>query len=146
MAFYGKFFSIGGRPGSGANAGGDTFANAVNSSDVWEPAADVLEVEGGIVVLMDLPGVDRDSLEVTVDGIYLIVRGIRRGVCPGVTRRFVRMEISRGFFGKIIPLPGGVSASRCEARLTDGVLEILVPFGKKTTYAVNTVRIYSPEG
>ncbi|MDR1611533.1 MAG: Hsp20/alpha crystallin family protein [Planctomycetota bacterium] len=143
MAVYGKFLYFGGE--GSQPVGADAFADAVNSPDAWEPVADVVEVDGGLLVHIDLPGVDRESLEVTVDGTHLVVRGVRRRACPGGCRRYIRMEITRGAFGKVIPLPEPVMASECTARLGDGVLEVFAPFGKKPAYAVAAVRIIKSE-
>src|ERR1044072_3294425 len=53
-------------------ASGDDFERAD-----WTPAADIYETESGYQIAMDLPGIDREALELDVDDNRLIVRGIR---------------------------------------------------------------------
>ena len=54
-----------------ANAG-DEFERAD-----WTPAADIYETESGYLIAMDLPGIDRQALEIDVDENRLVVKGTR---------------------------------------------------------------------
>lgn len=139
MAVFGNFFFVGSGGGSMTVTG--SFSSAVNNPDVWQPPVDLFEIDGGLCVQMDLPGVDADSLEVTVEGQYLIVRGVRQAACANRPKRYIQMEISRGVFGKIIPLPAPVAEINCTAELRNGVLEIFLPYGKAVSYAPTAVKI-----
>src|SRR5919199_5814831 len=52
----------------------------------WTPAADVVERENEFVILLDLPGIDREALDVSVSDGRLVVRG-ERAAEEGVKRR-----------------------------------------------------------
>src|SRR5262249_57637834 len=54
------------------NGPGDEFERAD-----WTPAADIYETESGYLIAMDLPGIDREALEIDVDDGRLIVKGTR---------------------------------------------------------------------
>lgn len=136
MAVYGKFFFAGDAP-----EGGDSFRGAINNPDVWQPPADLLEVDGGLLVHMDLPGVSPGGIEATIEGKYLIIRGIRDNLCPARGRRYLQMEICKGIFGKIITLPVPVLEANCTATLKNGVLEIFLPMGKAVGYVPTAIRI-----
>ncbi len=140
MSAFGKFFFVGGKGGLMAVSGGG-FSGAVDSQDVWQPAADLLEIEGGYLVQIDLPGVDAASVEAIIDGQQLLVRGVRRAICPTRSKRYIHMEVSRGEFGKVISLPEAVAEDNCSAVLRDGVLEIFLPFGERPAFSVVTLRI-----
>ena len=73
----------------------------------WEPPVDVLETEVGLLVVVALPGVSVDDMEIVVGGGELHVRGTRRW--PGVTRpaRVHRLELPHGHFERRLPLPPG---------------------------------------
>lgn len=142
MSQFGKIFFVGSGGGVLTTGGGGAFSCAADGSDVWQPAADLLEVEGGFLVQMDLPGVDADSVEAVVEGKNLLVRGVRRAICPTASKRYIHMEISRGEFGKIIRLPEPVAETNCRAMLKNGVLEIFLPFGGRHALAVTTLRIH----
>ena len=43
----------------------------------WTPAADIYETESGFLLAMDLPGIDREALEIDADDNRLIVKGTR---------------------------------------------------------------------
>lgn len=139
MSGYDKIFFVGGRCGILSTGGG--FSGSSDGQDVWQPAADLLEVEGGFLLYVDLPGVDASSLEMVIDGSQLMIRGVRRAVCPGRCKRYIHMEVSRGEFGKTVVLPELVSGENASAVLRDGVLEIFLPFGYRSVFAITSLSI-----
>lgn len=139
MSLFGKIVFVGGKGGLMSTNGG--FSGSADGGDIWEPAADLLEVEGGFLVQMDLPGVDAGSVEAVVDGQRLLIRGVRRAICPTRSKRYIHMEVSRGEFGKIIVLPEPVAEENCSAALRDGVLEIFLPHGQRAAFSVITLHI-----
>lgn len=139
MSHFGKIFFVGGR--GGLHSMGGSFSGAVDNPDVWQPAADLLEIEGGFLVQVDLPGVEAASVEAIIDGQHLMIRGVRRAICPNQSKRYIHMEVSRGEFGKVIALPEPVAEDNCQAMLRDGVLEIYLPFGNRHVFAVTHLRI-----
>lgn len=139
MSHFGKIIFVGGR--GGLYSVGGSFSGSVDNPDMWEPAADLLEVEGGFLVQVDLPGVDASSVEAVIDGQQLMIRGVRRAICPNRSKRYIHMEVSRGEFGKIISLPEPVSAENCQALLRDGVMEIFLPYGTRQIFAITQLRI-----
>ena len=138
MAQFGKVYFVGGTGALQSVSG--TFADE-GDADVWQPAADLLEIEDGFLAQVDLPGVDAASVEAVIDGQQLHIRGIRKAICPGQSKRYIHMEVSRGEFGKIIHLPEPVSEENCRAVMKDGVLEIHLPFGQRHVFAVTQLRI-----
>ena len=60
------------RRNQGDARAGDEFERAD-----WTPAADIYETEFGYLIAMDLPGIDREALEIDVDDNRLIVKGNR---------------------------------------------------------------------
>ncbi len=139
MSQFGKVYFIGGRGGL-HNVGGN-FSGSIDNRDVWQPAADLLEVEGGFLVQVDLPGVDAASVEAVIDGQQLLIRGVRKAFYSTRSKKYIHMEISRGEFGKAITLPEPVAEDNCQAHLHDGVLEIFLPFGARHAFTVTHIRI-----
>jgi HSP20 family protein len=73
----------------------------------WEPPVDILETDAELCILVALPGVGADQLEVVVDGATLAVVGERPmpgRARPGIIRR---LEIPYGHFERRIELPPG---------------------------------------
>lgn len=139
MSSFGKFLFVGGT-GKIHGVGGN-FSGAADNQDIWQPAADLIEVEGGYLVQIDLPGVDASSVEAVIDGQLLMIRGVRRALCPSRSKRYILMEVSRGEFGKVIALPEPVSEENCHAVIRDGVLEIFLPTGARSVIAITSLRI-----
>src|SRR5258705_8403114 len=70
----------------------------------WYPAADVYENDGQYTVAMDLPGIDRTTLDISVDDDRLTVRGNRDGHDATVHRG----ECPRGNFLRTFSVPAAV--------------------------------------
>ncbi|HXW23712.1 MAG TPA: Hsp20/alpha crystallin family protein [Xanthobacteraceae bacterium] len=73
----------------------------------WEPPADVLETEREVLVIVALPGVNTDAVEVAIDDGALGVVGVR--VPPAALRDAVihRLELPQGRFERRLELPPG---------------------------------------
>jgi HSP20 family protein len=89
----------------------------------WYPAADVYEDKDQYTVAIDLPGVDRTTLDIGVDDNRLVVRGNRSG--PGVTQH--RGECPRGKFLRTFSVPAAVDQKDIKADYKDGVLQVHLP-------------------
>jgi len=88
---------------------------------------EILRTDSGIVVRVDLPGVDPDSIDVTVlDGTTLRVRAERRAPAAG-QGEYLRRGFAYGTFEGTVMLPAGIDAGALSASYDAGVLEIRVP-------------------
>ncbi len=90
----------------------------------WIPAADVYEDEGGYTLALDLPGINRDALDVSLDEGRLSVRGER---APADGPNVRRAERPHGHFARSFSLPDAVDRSRITADYKDGVLLLHLP-------------------
>ncbi len=74
---------------------------------VWEPPVDVYEKPGELFVLVALPGVDPERVQILVEGSELIVTGERSrpAVCQGLEVR--QLEIPYGRFERRVALRAG---------------------------------------
>jgi HSP20 family protein len=90
----------------------------------WIPAADVYEDEGEYTLVLDLPGINRDALDVSLDEGRLSVRG-ERATAEGPNVR--RAERPHGRFARSFSLPDAVDRSRITADYKDGVLLLHLP-------------------
>lgn len=92
----------------------------------WHPAADVFEYEGEYVVALDLPGIDRAALDVSLDADRLTIRGARAAFAgEGATPR--RSERPAGRFLRSFTLPSVVDRDAIAADYKDGVLQVRLP-------------------
>jgi HSP20 family molecular chaperone IbpA len=83
---------------------------------VWEPPADVFEDEREIVIVVALPGVPADRIEVTSESGALVVRAESPLPFSGSRGAVRQLEIPYGYFERRIPLP--------EVRLEAGSREV----------------------
>ena len=98
----------------------------------WNPRCDVTEAEDAIIVHAELPGVKPEDMEVTVRDSTLSVRGEKRGVRKEEAKGRSYSERFFGSFERLIPIPSSVDATRIDATLKDGVLEVRLPKVKPT--------------
>jgi len=84
-----------------------TLAASARAQASWEPPADVLEDEREVWVVVALPGVTADRVEVAMEGASLRVRAERPLPFRGSRRAVRQLEIPYGFFERRIPLPAG---------------------------------------
>jgi HSP20 family protein len=87
------------------------------------PSADVYRRDGMIVLHVDLPGVDRSTLQVTVDGQWLTIAA-ERLYTPEPGDRVLLSERPFGRFERRFRLADRVDASGVKANLVDGVLTV----------------------
>jgi HSP20 family protein len=80
---------------------------AVETAPAWEPPIDVFEDEREIVVVVAMPGVAAERVEVAHDGATLVVRGTRPLPFDGARFRLRQLEIPYGAFERRITLPAG---------------------------------------
>jgi HSP20 family molecular chaperone IbpA len=73
----------------------------------WEPPIDVLETEAGLLVVVALPGVKADDIEVVIGAGEVLVRGTRRWPTLQRPARVHRIELPHGRFERRLPLPPG---------------------------------------
>lgn len=89
----------------------------------WTPAADIYETESGYLIAMDLPGINRQALEIDVDENRLVVKGTRAIDEP----KQHRVERPRGKFLRTFSVPASVEQGKIAAEYKDGVLQIRLP-------------------
>lgn len=92
------------------------------------PAVDVIESPTQIEVIIDLPGLTRDEVQVVFARGSLLVAGIKRpSVCSHTDAAFHLAERAFGRFARVIRIAGAVDAGHARATLAAGELRIIVP-------------------
>jgi HSP20 family protein len=93
----------------------------------FAPPADVYATDAAVVVTVELPGADEESVVVDATAGELIVRGTRH--FRGEGAEYHRLERSYGQFRCAIALPDGADVSKRRVRLEAGVLTVEIPRG-----------------
>lgn len=99
----------------------------------WVPAVDIHEYADRFVLLVDVPGVDPASVDLTLDQGVLIISGERPSITNQDLETFQRRERPTGNFFRRFTLPDIVDTTNVKASSKNGVLEIVIPKQAKTT-------------
>ena len=92
----------------------------------WVPPLSVWESEQEILILLDLPGVTRDRVEVSVQGSVLTVSGERPSTVPEELRLRIN-ERPLGTFRRTLWIPVGARSTEAAVNMREGILEIRIP-------------------
>jgi HSP20 family protein len=90
------------------------------ASECWETAQSV-------IVRIELPGMRKEDLRISVESGRLCIRGEKRSSEEDEARHYHLMERAFGRFERSISLPPNVDAERAEVSYQDGVITVIVP-------------------
>jgi HSP20 family protein len=130
-----------GTRGRGAGQGG---AMGTMGDVLLIPQIEVEQRDNAIVVRADLPGMNADEIDVTIEDGMLVISGERQDVRRDEREGIVRSEVSYGTFYRTIPLPDGADENNIAAVVRNGVLEVVVPVSESQTG--RRVQVRSEEG
>lgn len=100
-------------------------SNIVTSD--WAPVVDIKEETDRFVLHADLPGVERDAIDITMEDGVLSIRGERRLEEAGENGQYKRVERAHGTFYRRFSLPDTADPDGVSARCNNGVLEVVIP-------------------
>jgi HSP20 family protein len=103
------------------------------TTTAWAPALDISERKDAYLVTVELPGVEVDDLEITLEDGLLTIQGERHFAHDSSEQQFHRVERRYGAFRRSITLPAHVMAEGIQATVDNGVLQILVPKMEEAT-------------
>lgn len=93
----------------------------------WFPVTDVSETPEHLALRLEVPGLSRDDIKISVENNMLTVRGEKKQEATREDETFYRTERSYGSFERSFSLPSHFDHDEIKANLQDGVLTIQVP-------------------
>ena len=93
----------------------------------WLPVMDISESEDKITVHMDLPGVKKEDVKISITGNQLCISGERKQEREVEGENYHRIERSYGSFYRCVELPNRIDSNNVIAKVKDGVLTIELP-------------------
>ena len=93
----------------------------------WMPAIDLRETEDAFVVEADLPGLEKDDIEISVLDNVLTIKGETKMEEEVKEEAYHRMERVRGKFQRSISMPSSIDQGKVKASFKNGVLQMTLP-------------------
>ena len=93
----------------------------------WSPATDVVEEPAKYVVTLDLPGMKREEIKISVENDTLAIQGERKREVESSEQGYSRYERAYGSFKRTFSLPKTIDGNRIEASYKDGILTVTLP-------------------
>ena len=90
-----------------------------------KPAVEVTDTPEALIVRVQVPGISKDDLHLTVTPETLTIRGEGRAAEAG--QNVFQREFRYGPFSRTVPLPVTVQAEQASAQLKDGILTVTLP-------------------
>jgi HSP20 family protein len=109
-AFYGRMTP------SGERAEGD-----------WYPPMDIAETPEEVTACLEVPGLKKEDIKVSVHDGILTVTGEKRQETSADGENFHKVERSYGYFKRSVALPSSVDSDKVKAAYKDGVLKVTLP-------------------
>jgi HSP20 family protein len=91
---------------------------------IWTPRIEAFQRDDKFIVRAELPGLNKNDVEVNVTDDVLTIQGQRQEETEEQREGFYHSERSYGSFYRAIPLPEGVITDSAEASFKNGVLEV----------------------
>lgn len=92
----------------------------------WLPSTDIHDSGDKIIIKADLPGLNKDDIEVTVQGNTLFIRGEKKHEEKVEDMGYLKSERFFGQFERALPLTDDIDASKIDASYKNGVLTVSI--------------------
>lgn len=96
-------------------------------SSMLVPPVDITEDEDKFVVMVELPGIKKDEIKLTLKDDSLTISGSKKRESEEGDDRHHRIERAFGSFCRTITLPSKVESGNIAASYKDGVLHVTIP-------------------
>ncbi len=93
----------------------------------WYPMTDVSETPEHLILRLEVPGMTRDQVKISVENNVLTVRGEKQQEATQENENWYRSERSYGSFERSFSLPTHVDPDNVRASMENGVLTIKLP-------------------
>ncbi len=103
----------------------------------WQPALNIYETEQAIHIVVELAGVDPNTVFVDVEPNIIRIEGVREFEPPAGLRRIHRMEITAGPFQIEATLQTLVDPDQARSEYHNGLLEVVLPLAKRASRRVS---------
>lgn len=116
----------------------ERFRNDAGFDESWlkgsyMPASNFVVKEDRYLVTVDIPGIKKSDLEVSLEGLLLRIKGHREELIKhDEDGKVLRTERLYGQFLRAFTMPSGIDPEKSTAEYKDGVLTVIIPKGNET--------------
>jgi HSP20 family protein len=93
----------------------------------WYPAIELIDTPDNLVLRAQLPGIDRNYLNIQVTRDAVLIEGDHPYPQQSETNQWFRSEFAYGKFSRLISLPVAIENDRVQAEFQDGILTLTLP-------------------
>ena len=98
---------------------------------VWKPPVDIYETAEEVIVLVEVAGMNKKDIAVTLDNNILKISGIRPDYSPAAKNKIHQMEIDYGKFERMMKITIPIDTENTSAYYKEGFLQITIPKKKQ---------------
>ncbi len=131
--------------GSAPSLVGGDVCGAIPAKDAvagrnFVPAVDVKSGNEALTFVFELPGLNRENVEITVENNVLTVAGERKFEVEVNGETYHRIERGFGSFSRSFTLPTGIRTDKVDASFQEGILTVVLPKEEETKPRKITIR------
>ncbi len=104
-----------------------TWRRVPGNGMAWAPSIDMYEKKDSFIVRVELPGVNKDDVDISMTGDTLTIKGDRKPPTEVKEEDYQCCEVCYGSFSRSITLSSAVDIDKIEASYGDGILELHLP-------------------
>lgn len=97
------------------------------SAETKMPSMDVVDREKEVLVRVELPGINKEDIDVSVSGNSVTVQGTTRNESESDKDQYHHKEIVSSYVSRTLPLPCEVDGDSAVAKMDNGMLEVTIP-------------------
>lgn len=109
----------------------DGFLNEWEDDKTWLPDLDISETDKEIIVRAEVPGIEKDDIDITLTDGLLTIQGEKKHEDEEKNEDYHRVERRYGSFARTLRLPSEVGHDQIDANYKDGVLKLVIPKPEK---------------
>ena len=103
------------------------FGEMASAFETRMPKVDIIDRDDEIIVHAEVPGVQKDDLDVSVSDHTVTIKGKTKREKKEEKGDYYRSELYQGSFARTVTLPSEVDSDKVKANFKDGVLELKMP-------------------
>ena len=119
----------------------NTYESTKTYNSIWEPAYNIHEDDKNYYLSFDLPGIGKDSIDISISNDMLIVSGSRKSESNHNDNYSRFNNIQYGNFQKSFNLPENINQDKISAKMKDGVLIMTIKKSKNISEDIKKITI-----